>query len=157
MSESSIGSILIRPKSIVIGPYDNGASTYTLYGIRNIKWNDVSPWVHTDIPQGPMLHQHLHSPHVEVTMELIDLDKLHTALFTTPIDSSGHVAIDINNNSRKYPITYCRFYFVDHNGDIIEYSVKFLRVETIGVDAIELGRETRFIVKCSCDLVKKES
>jgi len=61
---SKLDIAIVRPYSIVLGPYANGTSTYEWTGIKNIKWEDVSPWVHTDIPHGPMLHQHLRSPHV---------------------------------------------------------------------------------------------
>jgi len=157
MSNNSSVQILIRPKSIVIGPYENGSSSYEWTGIKSIKWNDVTPWIHIDIPSGPMLHQHIRSPHVEVEISVMDLDKLHTALFNTTIDTNNHVAVDINKYNRKYPITYCRFKFIDQNGEIIEYSARFLRIATIGPDAIELGKETRWIIRATCDLVKKES
>jgi hypothetical protein len=149
--------ILIRPKSIVIGPYDNGTSTYEWTGIKSIKWNDVTPWVHTDIPQGPMLHQHLRSPHVEIEIAVMDLSALYTALFDTVIDSNDHVAVDINNNNRKYPVVYCRFRFIDQDGEVVEYSVKDFRISTIGPDSIELGKETRWIIKATADLISKET
>jgi hypothetical protein len=155
--EEATDSVLVRPYSIVIGPYDNATGSYEWFGVKSIKWNDVTPWVHIDIPQGPMLHQHLRSPHVDVTIEVMDIGKMHTALFNTMIDSNGHVAVDINNNNKKYPITYCIFKFMDINNDIVEYSVKFLRIATIGVDNIESGKETRFIIRATADLIKKES
>jgi len=155
---SELGKAIVRPYSIVLGPYSNGASAYEWTGIKNIKWEDVSPWVHTDIPHGPMLHQHLRSPHVTGEIVVVDLDKLHTALFTTVVnDTFSKPAIDINNNNRKYPVTYCKFRFIDQDKNMIEYSVSKFRVETIGPDLISLGYETRWIIKFSCDLVKLET
>ena len=149
----SVGTIIIRPYSIVLG---NGITSYEWFGIRNIKWSDVSPWVHIDIPSGPMLHQHIRSPHVTGEIVAIDLDKLHTALFTQAVNGSNP-AININDNNKKYPVTYCIFKFINQNNEIIEYSVSKLRIETIGPDLIELGHETRWIIKFTCDLVKKET
>ena len=152
----SVGTIIIRPYSIVLGPYANGSNSYEWFGIRNIKWSDVSPWVHIDIPSGPMLHQHIKSPHVTGEIIAIDLDKLYTALFSTAVNGSNP-AIDINNNNKKYPVTYCVFKFIDQNGDIIEYSVSKFRIETIGPDLISLGHETRWVIRFTCDLVKLET
>ena len=154
MSENlTIGTVLIRPYSIVLG---NGTSSYEWFGIRNIKWSDVSPWVHIDIPSGPMLHQHIRSPHVTGEIVAIDLDKLYTALFTTAVNGSNP-AININDNNKKYPVTYCRFKFINQDNEIVEYSVSKLRIETIGVENIELGTEARWLIRFSADLIKKES
>ena len=148
-----VGTIIIRPYCITLG---NGTSSYDWYGIRSIKWSDVTPWVHIDIPSGPMLHQHIRSPHVTGEIVAIDLDKLYTALFSTAVNGSNS-AIDINDNNKKYPVTYCRFKFINQDNEIVEYSVSKLRIETIGVENIELGTEARWLIRFSADLIKKES
>ena len=155
-----ISNLLLRVKSIVLGPFASGNESYEWFGIRNIKWTDVSPWVHIDIPAGPMLHQHLRSPHITGEIIAVDLDAIHTALFVTAVNTTQygyHPLIDINNNNRKYPATYCRFKFINHKNEIVEYSVSKFRIETIGPDLIELGHETRWNIRFSADLIKKET
>ena len=151
------GSILIRPKSIKVGLASNGSDAYEWFGIRSIRWEDVSPWVHIDIPAGPMLHQHIKSPHVEGTIEVTDLSAMYTALYTTTINNDGgsnHSAIEVGT-ARKYPVRYCHLYLIDQNNNVIEYSLKDFRVNRIGVDRIELGRETRYIIYFTCDIMEK--
>ena len=159
MANNTTQQIIIRPQSIKVGLAENGSDAYEWLGIRSIKWEDVSPWVHIDIPAGPMLHQHIKSPHVEGTIEIIDLGTMFTALYNTTVNNDGgenHTAIEVSTG-RKYPIRYCHIYLIDQNNQVVEYAVKDFRVNRIGIERVELGIEARYIIYFTADLVVKET
>ena len=143
-------SIITRPKRVNIGV--NDTTYYSWYGIMSINWADVTPWVHIDIPSGLMVHQHILSPHVRGEIRCKDLATLHTALFDTYIDANNHTAINTNNN-RKYNVEYFKVELLNELKELVEVFFDGFKVETIGVENIQLGIEAVWIVHFTADRV----
>lgn len=126
---------------------------YSWKGIRTVKWNDVSPWVHIDIPHGPMLHQHMKSAHVEGEIMCHDLNALTVALYTTLIDFNGHYAIN-RATAEKRPVGWFVANFTATDNSKQSFTLTGFRVETAGVPGgVEVGKEALFVVKFSGDIM----
>jgi len=145
-------TLIIRPKLIKIGKSEATNDHYEWYGIKSINWSDVTPWVHTDIPSGPMIHHHLRSPHIVGELRTPDLAALYAAIFTTPIDASGHTAVHPNTNI-KYTISFFAVDIITEEGGIIQVIFDGLKIETVGVENIELGEPAVWVVKFTADLL----
>lgn len=144
-------NVIIRPKSINIGISDED-SPYEWFGIDSINYSDSNPWEHIEIPSGPMVHQHIHSPHIKGEIRCTDLDALYTALFSTYIDDDDHTAIDATTLT-KTVVGYFNINVIDEKGNAVEILLDGFRVETLGPESIKLGKETVWIIKFTADLV----
>ena len=141
-------STLVKVKSIVLGK--NSTETYEWFGIHSVNWRDVTPWVHIDIPNGVMVHQHILSPHIEGEIKCKDLSTLHTALFTTIIDNNNHTAITTQTN-RKYAVNYFNIRILNSSNELIGVLFDGFKVETLGIENIELGLEATWIIRFTAD------
>ena len=147
-------SVVLRPKKIIIGKASNNAIDWI--GIRSVRYKEVSPWVHIDIPSGVMVHQHIKSPHVTGEIRCKDFSQLYTALFNTPIDSSNHTVIDTSNFYTKWQVDYLRIVVVAENKTEITFRVDGFKVASVYPANIELGLETEWIVEFNADRIIKE-
>jgi len=147
-------SIILRPKKIIIGKASNNAMDWV--GIRSVRYKEVSPWVHIDIPAGVMVHQHIKSPHVTGEIKCKDFSQLYTALFETLIDSNNHVAIDTSNFYTKWQVDYLRIVVVAENKTEITFRVDGFKVTGVYPTNIELGVETEWTVEFTADRIIKE-
>ena len=143
-------NIILRSRKIKIGK--DASNYYSWYGITSISWSDVTPWLHIDIPSGLMIHQHILSPHIRGEIRCKDLTTVHTALFTTPIDVNNHTAIDSQHN-RKYNVEYFKIELINRLKQVVEVSFDGFKVETIGVENIELGTESTWVIHFSADRI----
>jgi hypothetical protein len=144
-----MSSIIIRVRKIAIGTDE--VNVYEWYGIKSINWSDVTPWEHIEIPAGPMLHQHLHSPHINGELRCNDLNTLYTALFLTPINGTK-TAVNANTMV-KYTVNYLRVDMINDGGVVVPVYLDGFKVETIGVDSIELGNEAMWVVRFTADRI----
>jgi len=144
-------SVIVRPKSINIGKTEN--DNYEWFGIQSINWRDITPWVHITIPSGLMIHQHIISPHVEGEIKCKDLSLLYTALFETAIDNNNHPAINAQQSNRKYTVQYFKANVLTELKEIVEIIFDGFKVETIGVENIELGTESAWVIRFTADRV----
>jgi len=146
----SYGNVIIRPKDIEIG--SNANEHYLWFGIDSINWTDVTPWEHIEIPAGPMVHQHLHSPHIRGEIRCYDFDALYKALFSTIINVSNKTAVNPDTMA-KYTVDYFKVNIVNDKNETIEVIIDGFKVETVGVENIKLGSEALWIVKFSADRI----
>ena len=65
-----------------------------LLGLIDAQFIDTNPWVHMQIPKGPLHEQHLLGPHMDGEVSTHDYASLHQLLYTIPIVEG----------SIKYPI-----------------------------------------------------
>ena len=147
--------IVLRPKLIKIGKDSGSAINWT--SVRSVKYKEVSPWVHIDIPAGLMIHQHIKSPHVTGEIRCKDFNQLYTALFNTPIDASNHTAIDTSVFYTKWQVDYLRIVVVAENKTELTLRVDGFKVTSLYPHNIELGVETEWIVEFSADRIIKEA
>jgi len=146
--------IVLRPKLIKIGRNASDAVNWT--SIRSVRYKEVSPWVHIDIPSGVMIHQHIKSPHVTGEIRCKDYDQLYTALFETLIDGDNHTAIDTSNSYTKWQVDYLRIVVVAENKTEVTFRVDGFKVASVYPANIELGVETEWIVEFNADCIIKE-
>ena len=146
--------IILRPKLIKIGKNSSNAVNWT--GVRSVKYKEVSPWIHIDIPSGVMVHQHIKSPHVTGEIRCKDFSQLYTALFETVIDSNNHTAIDTSNFYTKWQVDYLRIVVVAENKTEVTFRVDGFKVTSVYPANIELGVETEWIVEFSADRIINE-
>mgnify|MGYP001150311102 CR=1 FL=1 len=142
--------VLVRVHSILIGK--DAGNAYEWKGIKTVQWSDVTPWEHIEVPHGPMIHQHLHSPHVNGTIVAIEWRDLTKALYQTAIDNAGHNAITSENV--KWSIQYLVVRIITHSGDEIDAVFTNLKVGYIELSPIELGRDVTFTIHFTADLVE---
>lgn len=145
-----MSSIIIRIRKIAIGK--NEGNVYEWYGIKSINWSDVTPWEHIEVAAGPMLHQHLHSPHLNGELRCHDLNALYTALFLTLINAADKTAVNANTTV-KYTVDYLRVDMVNDSGVVVPVYLDGFKVETIGVESIELGSEAMWVVRFTADRI----
>jgi hypothetical protein len=146
-------NIILRPKLIKIGTSSDNAVDWI---VRSVRYREVSPWVHIDIPAGLMVHQHIKSPHVTGEIRCKDFDQLYTALFQTVIDNYGHKAIDTTSFYTKWEVDYLRIIVVGTNKVETTFRVDGFKVTSLYPSNVELGLETEWIVEFSADRIIKE-
>jgi hypothetical protein len=142
--------IITRIRRILIGQDSN--TYYEWFGIKSANWTDATPWEHIEIPSGPMLHQHLHSPHFRGEIRCHGLNTLHTALFDTIINGSGKTAVN-QNTMVKTNVEYLQVDVVTDQNEIIPFIMDGFKVETIGIENIELGMEAVWIIRFTADRI----
>lgn len=149
--EKQLPTLTLYPKYILIGK--NSVSYYKWSGIKSVKWNDTSPWVHIDIPGGLMVHQHIRSPKVTVTIECIDQLSLFEALFNTVIDNYNKTALDYSNFYVKNEIGYLEI--IVSGEDKIEYGMKCFNAKVESLLPLEVIQrtETKWQVVITCDKI----
>jgi hypothetical protein len=147
-----MSTIITRIKRILIGKSENLEDCYEWFGIKSTNWSDVTPWEHIEIPSGPMLHQHLHSPHIKGEIRCHDLNALYQALFNTEINGNGKTAVN-SNTMVKTNVEYLQIDMINESNNVVSVFLDGFKVETIGVESIELGGEALWIVRFTADRV----
>jgi hypothetical protein len=144
-------SIFTRVKSIAIGTA-NSTNNYTTWtGIKLVRDRDTDPWIHINIPQGEMIHQHIKSPHFEIEVECYDYTSLKGALYTQVIDDANHTAIYTTGGVyQKWKINYMVVNITDQAGTAHTVTLTGARVITREAP-VEVGKEGLWIVKFTAD------
>ena len=74
-----------------------------LLGLIDASWIDTSPWVHLQVPKGPLLEQHLLGPHIDGEISTHDYASLYELLYQTPIvEGSIKYPVLINQTKLKF-------------------------------------------------------
>jgi hypothetical protein len=147
--------IILRPKYIKIGKDASNSGYWT--SIRSVKYKEVSPWVHIEIPAGTMVHQHIKSPHVTGEIRCKDYSQLYHALFEIYVDASNHTAIDTSVFYTKWQVDYLRIVVEVENKTELTFQVDGFKVTSLYPVNIELGLETEWVVEFSADRIIKEA
>lgn len=108
-----------------------------LLGLIDVHWIDTNPWVHLQIPKGPLLEQHLLGPHLDGEISTYDYASLHTRLYETPIVSGGiQYPILVDGTKIKFstdiPTTpQLIIKMVDDEGNIYTYNFFDVRIKQV--------------------------
>jgi len=142
-------SVLYHIEDIHIGK--DGTHYFEWKGIEDIKFADVSPWEHIEIPHGPMIHQHVHSPHCRGEIICVDFNAMYKALFNNPIDTYDHNAIESPPSRTKWNVNYFIVAAYTQSGKVVAISFNNFKVEFINVIGVKVGIDSLWSVHFTAD------
>lgn len=108
--------------------FHKSSTDYTVYGVKELSFQDVNPYVYIAIPYGSMIHQHIKPSVVNIHATCVSYNSLMTALTNSSMyNTSTHVRAEAD---------YVTVWAKDESGAEAKFKFENVHVENLGLEKL---------------------